>query len=180
MQHLQGQRVQPLAVGQAVQPAVDAPRDGLEVARVGQGIEAVAVPEQGGDLEAGLRVGGLLGLAHQIQPEQLAVARVVGASGDLDRPAPLEAPAVAALGVAEAARQLAGRFVALLRRGGAPQLLQELQLARFMPQLRQEGGDPLQVGVDPVRLHGAVERIEALRPAARGCVAHDLRELQVG
>ena len=81
---------------------------------------------------------------------------------------------------AEAARQLAGRFVALLRRGGAPQLLQELQLARFMPQLRQEGGDPLQVGVDPVRLHSVVERPQALRAAALGCVAHDLRELQVG
>jgi hypothetical protein len=168
-----------LAVGRAVLPAVDAPRDLGEVVRVRQFVEPLALPEQAGNGKAHLGRGGLLRVADQVEPHQVAEGLVVGAPGDLHGPAALEAQAVAGLRVAQPARQVARRLVALLRGGGAPDLFHELQLARLVRQLRQKGRHA-QRRVDAVRGHGVVQRLQEQRaPTLRG-VAHDLRELKIG
>ena len=178
-QHLLRHAIEALAVGRAVLSAVDAPRDLREIARVGQCVEALAFPEKPCDGEPDLRRRGLVGVAHEVEAHQVAEGLVVGASGDLDRPAPLEAPAVAGLRVAQPAREVARRLVALLRGGRSPDLLHELQLARLVRQLREEGRHA-QRRVDAVRGHGLVERLKEQRtPALRG-VAHDLRKLEIG
>ncbi|MFT4193640.1 hypothetical protein [Ottowia sp.] len=82
-----------------------------------------------------------------------------------------------------AARQIAGRLVALLHIGRSPRLFHEAQLARFVAEGRQEGGSALQAGVDAMRarmasLSGSRHCARQRRGAWR--VAHDLRELKVG
>jgi hypothetical protein len=162
-----------------VLPAIDAPRDLGEVARVRQFVEALALPEHSGNGKGNLGRRGLVRVAHQVQPHQVAEGLVVGAPGDLDRPAPLEAPAVARLCIAQPAREVAGRLVALLRGGRPPDFLHELQLARLVRQLRKKGGHAQGRG-DAVCIQGVVQWWQEQRTPTLRRVAHDLRQLKIG
>src|SRR5574337_1995196 len=111
-------------VGVAVEPAVDAPRDAREIARVGELVAAARLPEPAGDqrrpsglfepIRLGLEVWNL-GAAQELAQR---VARLPGirAAGELDQAAPQVAPAVAGLRVA----QVGAALVALLRGGRPP------------------------------------------------------------
>lgn len=80
-----------LALDEAVQPAIDAPAHGRDVAAVSQRVEIVLVPEPAG------RIGGMEGLEQQVGVG-LGFGRigaVVGAAGELDQPPAPVFPAVA-------------------------------------------------------------------------------------
>ncbi|MNL07080.1 hypothetical protein D3C87_1277400 [compost metagenome] len=107
--------------------SVDAARDFVKLVRIGQGVEPIAFPEQARNLETHHGIGCLFRLTDQIQSQQFPIARIVGAPGNLDRPATFEAMPVARMRVAKFARQIAWRLVTLLRCRRPPELLQELQ-----------------------------------------------------
>ena len=178
-QHTERQRVQPLTVGLSVLAAIDALGDLVELTQVGQVVQAIALPVHPSDAKAHIGLGGALGGVDQVDPEQCAVAKVVGPAGDLDRATAPEAGAIAGLGVAHPLSQPARAFAALLRLGGPPAFLQPHQFARFVADLRQKGRCP-QIGVDAELGHRLVQRIQVLRQSGRRGAAHDLPQSKLG
>src|SRR5580704_19737363 len=94
------------AIVVAVVPAVDAARDELVVLLVGEGVQAVGVPEPAGGAEGDAGLDRDVRVALEVEAEGLAAGAVVGAPRELDRSPPLVARAVARVDVAEPLREL--------------------------------------------------------------------------
>src|SRR5262249_27943721 len=123
--------------------------------------------------------GGARRIRREIRSQQSAEPVVVGASGYLDRPASLEAPAVARLRVAEPGGQIALGVVALLRRRRSPELFHELELPRLVGELREEGGYARR-RIDLELGHRRREEGKVLRVPGGGQARHDRAKLIAG
>ena len=168
------------AILQAVQTAIDATGDAVELIAIGQGIEPAALPEPG------RRLGGPLRLLQQLrQLQQALIAKqpeaalaIVAAPGDLDQPAPAITLTVAIGlgGVAQACRERAG--VVLAQVLITAQLAHVLQLPGFVTDLGQERRLALR-RIDLPMGHGGVEWRNKNARLAAG-VRHDLLQLLFG
>ncbi len=121
--------------------AVDAAGNGVELARVSQGVEPPARPKPRRGRARMLRLFQPLGLVDQVKGQRFAAHHVVGPAGDLDQAtAPvLLAVAIRLWCVAQALGQCAGVVFAQVL--VIAQFAHVAELARFVADLGDKGGD---------------------------------------
>src|SRR5262245_15260253 len=163
----------------SVQTTVDSFGDADEVLNVGHFIQAVQLPEEARRGECVLRRRRQIGIANQIDAQQVAVFLVIGAASDLDGAAPAVAETVAPLSVAEPSCHVARRLIFLLLRRRPPNIFHLLQLALFVSYMSQKGRRP-QWGVDLVDLHNSVYEWQVKLALRLWQPRHNLLQITIG